>query len=124
VWGDSCATVAVGGTPASALRRAHARVREALERALDLARPGLSAGALDEAVRADLDYSHHTGHGLGGAYYEYPRIVPGANTLLRPGMVVALEPAHYEADFGVRLEHVVLITANGAEDLSDHDVAL
>lgn len=124
VWGDSCATVAVGGAPASVLRRTHARVREALERALDFARPGVSAGALDEAVRAGLDYAHHTGHGLGGAYYEYPRIVPGADTLLRPGMVIALEPAHYEAAFGVRLEHVVLITADGAEDLSGHDIAL
>jgi Xaa-Pro aminopeptidase len=115
VWADSCATVAVGGE-AGPHRQAHARVREALQRALEAARPGVRAGDLDAHVRLDLDYPHHTGHGIGGSYYEHPRIVPGSHTILSPGMVVAIEPGYYDESVGIRLEHVLLITDGGAED--------
>jgi Xaa-Pro dipeptidase len=101
---------------------AHARVHEAFQRALDAARPGVKAGNLDAAVRLDLDYPHHTGHGIGGSYHEQPRIVPRSDTVLSPGMVVAIEPAHYDESIGIRLEHVLLITNDGAEDLSGHEL--
>jgi Xaa-Pro dipeptidase len=124
VWADSCATVVVGGEASREDRHAHARVRAALERALDRARPGVRAGDLDTAVRLDLGYPHHTGHGIGGSYYEQPRLVPGADTILAPGMVIAIEPGLYGDTTGIRLEHVLLITTDGADDLSGHTVAL
>jgi Xaa-Pro aminopeptidase len=122
-WGDSCATFAVGDPPAAA-RAAHGRVREALERAIEAVRPGAVAGAIDALTRDGLDYSHHTGHGIGSSFYESPRLVPGADTTLREGMVIALEPAYYDAGFGLRLEHVVRVTADGCEDLSTHRLEL
>jgi Xaa-Pro dipeptidase len=124
VWADSCATLAVGGEARRHDRQAHARVRAALDRALDRARPGVRAGELDAAVRLDLGYRHHTGHGIGGSYYEQPRVVPAANTVLAPGMVIAIEPGLYNDNSGIRLEHVLLITTDGAEDLSGHSLAL
>lgn len=123
-WGDSCATIVVGGEPSSEQRRVHRRVREALERALETARPGVRAGDLDATVRLDLGYPHHSGHGIGGSYNEEPQIVPDCASVLAPGMVIALEPARYEERFGMRLEHVVLITSDGAEDLSGHSIEL
>lgn len=123
-WGDSCATFAVGGEPSAVLADAHRRSREALARAVDSVRPGVRAGELDAAIRPGLDYPHHTGHGLGTAYHEEPRVVPGSEVVLEPGMVVALEPGVYGDGAGARVEQVVLVTADGGEILSGHELGL
>jgi Xaa-Pro dipeptidase len=122
-WGDSCATFAVG-TPAETARAKHRLVCDALARGLEAIRPGIRAGQLDELVRAGLEYEHHTGHGLGTSWHEEPRIVPGGTTALEAGMVVALEPAVYEGDEGVRVEQVVLVREDGSELLSRHAIDL
>jgi Xaa-Pro dipeptidase len=70
------------------------------------------------------DYPHHTGHGVGVAPHEEPRIVPGGETVLAPGMVVALEPGTYPGPWGMRVERLALITDTGCEILSKHDLAL
>jgi Xaa-Pro dipeptidase len=122
-WGDSCATFSIGEARPSA-RAKHRRAREALERGIDAVRPGITGGHLDGIVRADLDYGHHSGHGLGTSWHEAPRIVPGGATRLAEGMVVALEPAVYGADEGVRLEQVILVTSGGGTILSRHPLEL
>jgi Xaa-Pro dipeptidase len=118
-WGDSCATFALG-SPAPTARKKHVRAREALARGLESIRPGVVAGALDEVVRGDLAYPHHSGHGLGTSWHEEPRIVPGSEIVLEAGMVLALEPGVYAAGEGVRVEQVVLVTDDGCELLSGH----
>jgi Xaa-Pro aminopeptidase len=123
-WADSCATVVLG-EPTPDLTAAHAKVLDALHRAMEAIRPGVAAGEVDALARAGLDYPHHTGHGIGSSYHEEPRLVPGATTPLQAGMVIALEPALYApGDFGIRLEHVVVVTADGCEDLSSHSLDL
>ncbi len=122
-FGDSCATVAIGDVPAE-VRSAHARCADALEQGLAALAPGLVAGDVDALVRKGLEYPHHTGHGLGVSAHEEPRIVPGAETVLAPGMIVALEPGVYPGPWGMRLERVALITETGCEILSTHDLAL
>jgi Xaa-Pro dipeptidase len=122
-FGDSCATIAVGDVPAE-IRAAHARCCEALERGLAAIAPGVVAGELDALVRDGLDYPHHTGHGIGVAPHEEPRIVPGGATVLAPGMLVALEPGTYPGPWGMRVERVALVTETGCEVLSAHDLAL
>lgn len=124
VWGDSCATFALGEPPAGA-REAHARACETLDALAAALRPGAVAGDVDRLGRsAGLDYPHHTGHGLGCAYHEEPRIVPGGETVLEPGMIVALEPGTYPGPWGLRVERVFLVTEHGAEPLSGHDLRL
>jgi Xaa-Pro dipeptidase len=122
-FGDSCSTVAVGDVPAD-VHSAHARCTEALERGLAALAPGMVAADLDALVREGLEYPHHTGHGVGVAPHEEPRIVPGSDTVLAPGMVVALEPGTYPGPWGMRVERVALVTATGCEVLSAHDIAL
>ena len=122
-WGDSCVTLAVG-EPSAGAREKHARARAALDRGLGAIRPGASAGDVDAIVRADLDYPHHTGHGLGTSWHEEPRIVPGADIVLEPNMVVALEPGAYGEHEGVRVEVVVLVTEDGCEILVDYPLEL
>ena len=121
-WGDSCATFAIGEPSASA-RAAHARARETLAEVIAAIRPGAVAGELDALARAALGFPHHTGHGLGTGYHEEPRLIPGSTTVLEEGMVVAIEPGVY-AEFGVRVEQVVVITREGCEILSGHDLDL
>jgi Xaa-Pro aminopeptidase len=122
-WGDSCATFAVGEPSASARSR-HRAASDALGRAIEAVRPGAVAGEIDALTRPGLGYPHHTGHGLGTTFHEEPRIVPGSTTVLEPGMVIALEPGSYGDGEGVRVEQIVLVTEEGCEVLSGHDLAL
>jgi Xaa-Pro dipeptidase len=126
-WADSCATIALGDPPAAA-RSAHAAALGALDAAKAAIRPGATAGEVDRAARERMEpaggYPHHTGHGLGATVHEAPRIVPGSAVPLAEGMVIALEPGAYGEDWGVRVEQVVVVTADGCDVLSGHDLAL
>ena len=122
-FGDSCSTIATGEVPAQ-VRSAHARCNDALERGLAALRPGVRAGDLDALGHEGLDYPHHTGHGVGSAAHEEPRIVPGSETVLAPGMIVALEPGLYPGPWGMRVERLALVTDAGCEVLSTHALTL
>ncbi len=122
-WGDSCTTVALG-KPSASVKARYRLVRDVLERATDAIRPGIVAGELDTLVRQQLNYPHHTGHGLGTSYHEEPRIVPNSPAVLAPNMVIALEPGMYGDGMGTRLERVMLVTDDGCEVLSQYDLDL
>ena len=120
-WGDSCSTIVVG-TPTNEQRRIYMLVKEALEIGISTIRPGVQAKEVDLAMRKHLEaeggFGHHGGHGVGTFYHEEPRIVPYTSMLLQPGMVIALEPAVYKKDYGIRLEHLVVVTEAGCEILT------
>lgn len=127
-WADSCATF-VCGAPSAALRERHAAIAAALELGLDRLCPGISAGEVDAAIRdrlatAGLECPHHTGHGVGIAAQEPPWFVPGSDFVLEQGTVVALEPGAYGGGFGVRLEHLAVVEADGARPLTRHPLTL
>jgi len=117
-WGDSCNTIVIG-TPTTTQRKTFGLVREALEIGIQAMKPGIKANAIDRLMRSHIgNYPHHSGHGVGTIYHEIPRIVPYNDVLLEEDMVIALEPAIYENDYGIRLEHLMLITSSGAEVLT------
>ncbi|MBA2331570.1 MAG: aminopeptidase P family protein [Actinobacteria bacterium] len=127
-WGDSCATISFG-EPSDEVARAHRAATDALRRGFELLRPGVRAGEVDEVVRKPVtdaggSYPHHSGHGLGTAFHEAPRIVPGNDQVLEAGMIVALEPGVYTETWGLRTEHVALVTDGEPEILSRHDLSL
>ena len=117
-WGDCCNTVAIQhSTPSQKL--SFALVKEALDIGIGAIRPGVQAKEVDRLMRAHIGhYTHHSGHGVGTQYHEEPRIVPYNATELAAGMVIALEPAIYEKDYGVRLEHLIVVTETGSEILT------
>ena len=120
-WGDSCNTIVIG-KPSSEQQKIFSLVREALEIGLNAIRPGAQAKDVDAAMRLHLEaeggFGHHGGHGVGTVYHEEPRIVPYNTRILQPGMVIALEPAVYKNDYGIRLEHLAVVTNNGCDILT------
>jgi len=65
-----------------------------------------------------VGFFHGTGHGLGLAVHEAPRVSPAANKL-KVGQVVTVEPGlYYPGLGGCRIEDVVSVTKDGCEMLS------
>jgi Xaa-Pro aminopeptidase len=64
-------------------------------------------------------FTHSTGHGLGLEIHEAPRVAAGQNDVLRPGMVITIEPGVYvPGKWGVRIEDTVVVTEKGCEILT------
>jgi Xaa-Pro dipeptidase len=126
-WGDTCNTIVLG-KPRLKQRELFLKIKETLELGITAIRPGVRASEIDRIMRKNLapvgGYGHHSGHGVGLAYHEEPRIVPYNNMELRPNMVIALEPGIYAKEFGIRLENIVLVTRSGCEILSKFDHCL
>jgi Xaa-Pro aminopeptidase len=130
-WSDTANAIVVG-EPTTEHRRLFDTLRATLEFAIGACRPGVRAGEVDRIVRerlaadyGDAIYKHHTGHGIGAMYYEPPHIVPGSDHLIDEGMVLCVEPAVYIPDrFGMRLEHVFRVGADGNEILSGFEHTL
>jgi Xaa-Pro aminopeptidase len=122
---DQTRTVWVGPRSPKA-RSAYDGVREAQQAALDAVKPGVTTGEVDEAARrvlrkAELGkyFTHSTGHGVGLEIHEPPRVAPGQKTVLKPGMVITIEPGvYFPGEWGVRIEDMVAVTQGGCEVLT------
>jgi Xaa-Pro aminopeptidase len=128
-WSDTANAVFVG-TPDGETRRRFDAVRRALHMGISLCRPGAVAKDVDREVRGLLaehgpTYAHHTGHGIGAAWSQEPRITPYNDLRIDEGMVLALEPAIYVPGWGgIRLEHVFVVGAGGNEVLTQFEHTL
>jgi methionine aminopeptidase len=122
-WSDTANAVFVG-TPDRTTRDRFDAVRRALHDGIALCRPGVVARDVDRRVRGMLadhgpTYGHHTGHRIGAAWSEEPRITPYCEERLEAGMVLALEPAIYLRGWGgIRLEHAFLVGERDNEILT------
>jgi Xaa-Pro aminopeptidase len=118
--------MAIVGTPPVGYQEIHAIVEKAVEAALEAARPGALARDVDKAARDVITsagygeyFVHRTGHGLGVDIHEPPYITSTSQTVLEEGMVFSIEPGIYlPGRFGIRLEDIVILRADGPEILS------
>lgn len=107
-------------------RRVLEALIEALEEAVDAAKPWASAGEPDRAARRVLSrhglskyFIHSVGHGIGVDVHEPPRLAPDETQELKPGMVVTIEPGVYiRGRYGMRVEQMVLIGKRKARVLN------
>jgi Xaa-Pro aminopeptidase len=122
---DMTRTVHVGRVPLRA-RQLYQAVLQAQDAAIAEVAPGREVGAVDAAARsvlrkAKLDryFTHSTGHGVGQEIHEQPRVARGQTEILRPGMVITIEPGVYlPGTGGVRIEDMVVVTERGCEILT------
>ncbi len=106
-------------------RVGHYRLIEAVDVAMEIARPGATAAdlfhAMDKMLTGGAGGSDagRYGHGLGMQLTEWPSLIPDDHTELVPGMVLTLEPG-IEISEGQVLVHEenIVIRADGAERLS------
>jgi Xaa-Pro aminopeptidase len=121
------------------LRTYYSLAREALERSVAAIAPGVEAGAVHD-VACDVfeaagfptqrtkrpgevlldGFFHSLGHGVGLEVHEAPGLGQ-SDEILVEGDVLAVEPGCYRQGFGgVRLEDLVIVTADGAEVVTDY----
>ena len=142
---DSAITVGVGNIDAKA-KKLLAATEEALYAGIKAARGEARVGDIGVAVEAVADRNHFSiadelaGHGVGYKIHEDPFVpnfgMPGQGPILKPGMVIAIEPMLNEGGSVIRhgadgwtiltadgsrsahFEHTVLITEGAAEILT------
>ena len=89
-------------------------------------RAGVTGKEIDGAARQviiDAGYGEYFGHGYGHSVgleiHEAPNCNPSAETVMEAGVVCSAEPGIYlPGKFGVRIEDVVIFTANGCENIT------
>jgi Xaa-Pro aminopeptidase len=114
------------GQPSRRQARVYRAVEEACRRSAARLGSGVPVAEVDLAARDYLKskrlgkfFVHSTGHGVGGRVHVKPRIHYKSKEILKPGMVITIEPGVYIPEWGgVRIEDMYLITDTGAEKLT------
>jgi Xaa-Pro aminopeptidase len=139
VFTDMTRTFVVGDV-ADDVREWHRLVKEALDRAISEIAPGADTRAIFEGTCEIFEaageptartktpgeplvdgFFHGLGHGVGLEVHEAPGLGQTSDKMLVPGDVVTIEPGLYRAGYGgVRLEDIVLVTEDGAENLTSY----
>lgn len=145
VFTDSARTVIVGQAPVEVTKMVY-DTKEALYRGIEAAVVGNTIGDIGHAIESYNNKRYGNvkelaGHGVGLAVHEDPYVPnygkPGEGALLKPGMVLAIEPMFNLGTSDVvfhgdqytvstadhcpsaHFEHTILITENGPEILTE-----
>ena len=119
-WADFCRNCTPGHDD-SGIEDAARVMAHYVEVSLAEIRAGLTAAEVAERIGQEMtDVMHHFGHGLGLQMPEPPFLCPDDETVLRPGMVVCLEPSFIHPSAGMLIgEETVVVREAGCELLTD-----
>ncbi len=141
-WADMTRTFVVGEI-GEAVRALEVLVREAMERAREAVRPGVTGRELHAMVCDVFESAGHRtqrtgpgedpnegfqfslGHGVGLQVHEDPGLGQAGKSELVAGDVIAIEPGLWQRDIGeVRFEDLLLVTEDGSETLTHYPYEL
>ena len=93
--------------------------------ALDALRPGVTAESVHAAYadviqEAGYDYPFRCGRATGFSFLEAPQLVTGDTTVIRPGMVLAVDGSVSVETYRAQVGDSVIITETGWEPVTDH----
>ena len=123
---DMTRTVAVGAA-SDEMRAVYDTVLRAQKAGIAAARAGVTGREVDAAARdliAEAGYGdcfgHGFGHGVGLYIHEAPNASPANGKPLPEGAILTAEPGIYiEGRFGVRIEDMLYLTADGCRNLTE-----
>ncbi len=105
------------GTPSDEEKDAYNTVLKAQLAALEAVRTDMKCSDLDHVARKIIDmggypgaFGHSLGHGVGYEIHEAPRVSKKSDVILKPHMVITVEPGIYlPGKFGIRIEDTILL---------------
>ena len=128
---DMTRTVCVG-EPTEEMRKVYNTVLEAQLAGIAAAKAGVSGADIDGAARKVIEdagygqyFGHSFGHSLGIDIHEAPNNAPSNHNPMPDGAVTSAEPGIYiPGKFGVRIEDVMVIKADGSHLITQAPKAL
>ena len=122
---DMTRTVAVGYATEE-MQKVYATVLEAQLAGIAATKAGVTGCQVDAAARqviTDAGYGqyfgHSYGHSIGMECHEMPGCSPSCEAVMEAGMIASAEPGIYlPGKFGVRIEDLVIFTADGCENIT------
>lgn len=121
------------GEASEKLKDMYHAVLEAQKAGIDMVKPGVRCSDIHNKVcdvflekgydtireGSNAGFIHSTGHGVGLEIHELP-FVGNSDVELQEGNVITIEPGLYYPDVGgIRLEDLILVTADGHENLTE-----
>ena len=106
------------GTPTASAQRAYAKLYDATDAAMKMARPGVRACDLFAAMAKSMDTQNSDvgrfGHGLGMQLTEWPSLAAWDETIIRENMVLTLEPSIEVDGGGIMVTEENILITDGA----------
>ena len=128
---DMTRTVALG-KPSEEMRRVYETVLRAQSMCEEALMAGKKCSDIDKLARDYIDargyvgrFGHGLGHSVGIDIHEEPRLSQSCKEILRPGVVITVEPGVYLPGVGgVRIENTCLVRENDCLPLTTADKQL
>ena len=106
------------GTPTASAQRAYAKLYDATDAAMEMARPGVQACDLFAAMAKSMDTQNSDvgrfGHGLGMQLTEWPSLAAWDETIIQENMVLTLEPSIEVDGGGIMVTEENILITDGA----------